>query len=81
MAQIEDYCEEGNLIYLLIKRVEGLSLDKILSFKREKEDFERYAAFMVKVLLQLSIALTQLERLRIYHRDIKEDNIMISFKN
>lgn len=51
VSQLIDFCEEGDNIYLLLKWVEGLSLDRVMALKKDWHDFERFCAFMVKVLL------------------------------
>lgn len=64
-----DYYEEGEDLYLLLKRVEGITLMEVLEKKANEanEDPERFSRLILKIFYQLATALAGMAKKKVFH--------------
>ena len=73
--------EKDNMIYIVIEYIDGKNLDEIISEAKEKKTYLP-EKLVWKIMLDLLSGLTYLhEEVKIIHRDIKPDNILITKDN
>ena len=73
--------EKDNMMYIVIEYIDGKNLDEIISEAKEKKTYLP-EKLVWKIMLDLLSGLTYLhEEVKIIHRDIKPDNILITKDN
>ena len=62
--QLEDYCQEDDNLYLLMKRVEGVTLKQVYEHKQKeaKKEPQKFTALLLKIIFQL-ISFTAMPRI------------------
>jgi serine/threonine-protein kinase len=73
VAQVYDFGEHGNLLYLAMEFVEGQSMQEVL-----ERDGVMHPDMVADVIMQSASALDAAHTQQVLHRDVKPDNIMLA---
>jgi len=73
VAQVYDYGEHGNLLYLVMEFVEGQSMQEVM-----EKDGVMHPDMVADVIMQAASALEAAHAQNVLHRDVKPDNIMLA---
>ncbi len=73
VAQVYDFGEHGNLLYLCMEFIEGQSMQEVI-----EKDGVMHPDMVADVIMQAASALEAAHAQHVLHRDIKPDNIMLA---
>lgn len=73
VAQIYDFGEHGNLLYLAMEFIEGQSMQEVM-----EKDGVMHPDMVADVIMQAASALDAAHAKHVLHRDVKPDNIMLA---
>lgn len=73
VAQVYDFGEHGNLLYLCMEFIEGQSMQEVI-----EKDGVMHPDMVADVIMQSASALEAAHAQHVLHRDIKPDNIMLA---
>ena len=73
VAQVYDFGEHGNLLYLVMEFIEGQSMQEIM-----EQDGVMHPDMVADVIMQAASALDAAHAQHVLHRDVKPDNIMLA---
>jgi serine/threonine protein kinase len=73
VAQVYDFGEHGNLLYLAMEFIEGQSMQEVL-----EKDGVMHPDMVADVIMQSAAALDAAHAQQVLHRDVKPDNIMLA---
>ncbi|MEP6765016.1 MAG: serine/threonine-protein kinase, partial [Gemmatimonadaceae bacterium] len=73
VAQVYDFGEHGNLLYLAMEFIEGQSMQQIM-----EKDGVMHPDMVADVIMQSASALDAAHAQQVLHRDVKPDNIMLA---
>ena len=73
VAQVYDFGEHGNLLYLAMEFIEGQSMQEVL-----EQDGVMHPDMVADVIMQAAGALDAAHAQQVLHRDVKPDNIMLA---
>ena len=73
VAQVYDFGEHGNLMYLCMEFIEGQSMQEVI-----EKDGVMHPDMVADVIMQSASALEAAHAQHVLHRDIKPDNIMLA---
>lgn len=73
VAQVYDFGEDGNLLYLAMEFIEGQSMQEVL-----EQDGVMHPDMVADVIMQSASALDAAHAQQVLHRDVKPDNIMLA---
>ncbi|MEO7360186.1 MAG: serine/threonine-protein kinase [Gemmatimonadaceae bacterium] len=73
VAQVYDFGEHGNLLYLCMEFIEGQSMQEVI-----EKDGVMHPDMVADVIMQSASALGAAHDQHVLHRDIKPDNIMLA---
>ncbi|MEO7362017.1 MAG: serine/threonine-protein kinase, partial [Gemmatimonadaceae bacterium] len=73
VAQVYDFGEHGNLLYLAMEFIEGQSMQEVM-----EADGVMHPDMVADVIMQSASALDAAHARHVLHRDVKPDNIMLA---
>ena len=73
VAQVYDFGEHDNLLYLVMEFIEGQSLQQVM-----EQDGVMHPDMVADVIMQSASALDAAHAQQVLHRDVKPDNIMLA---
>ncbi|MEP6779847.1 MAG: serine/threonine-protein kinase [Gemmatimonadaceae bacterium] len=73
VAQMYDFGEHGNLLYLAMEFIEGQSMQQVM-----EKDGVMHPDMVADVIMQSASALDAAHAQQVLHRDVKPDNIMLA---
>ena len=73
VAQVYDYGQHGNLLYICMEFIEGQSMQDVL-----ERDGVMHPDMVADVIMQSASALEAAHAQHVLHRDVKPDNIMLA---
>ncbi|MBC8090095.1 MAG: protein kinase [Phycisphaerae bacterium] len=73
VAQVYDFGEHGNLLYLVMEFIEGQSMQEVI-----EKDGVMHPDMVADVIMQSASALEAAHAQHVLHRDVKPDNIMLA---
>lgn len=73
VAQVYDFGEHGNLLYLAMEFIEGQSMQDVI-----EEDGVMHPDMVADVIMQAAGAVDAAHAQHVLHRDVKPDNIMLA---